>query len=112
MLFNVTKARRELSRPPGAACIHYAPLFVESYSGEFLVHQNRWCALEIARLLGELGYVVDVIDWNINPAMVEDSYDLLIGFGQAAEVLPWNFATGLSRSSLRQAVKQTLRISK
>lgn len=87
MLFNVTKVRSPVGRPRALLAYITRPFLLNPSSSEFLVHQNRWCALEIARLLGELGYVVDVIDWNSDHAKFEDSYDLLIGFGRAAEEL-------------------------
>ncbi len=59
---------------------------MDTNSTEFFAHQNKWCAVEIARLLDELGYVVDVVQWDSEDPKIEYDYDLLIGFGRAEDL--------------------------
>lgn len=41
-------------------------------------HQNRWQAVAMARVLGEFGYDVDVIDYNRSTPTLTHNYDLVI----------------------------------
>jgi glycosyltransferase involved in cell wall biosynthesis len=42
------------------------------------IHQNRWQVRELARIVGEFGYNVDVIDWYHSHARLRGSYELVI----------------------------------
>ena len=42
-------------------------------------HQNQWQAKEIARIIGEYGFIVDVADYNNKDVKLRYNYDLVIG---------------------------------
>jgi len=52
------------------------PKLAEDYT-----HTNHWESVEIARILNELGYVVDIIDRTATKFDLDDKYDLFIGIG-------------------------------
>ncbi len=70
---------------PKRALLSYlvVPFLLDPDSPELLKHGNRWRALEIARLLDELGYLVDVLDHDDARTRVPDRYDLLLGQGRS-----------------------------
>ncbi len=45
---------------------------------ELFMHQNRWQVRELARLIGEHGYNVDVIDWYHRRVQLRGTYDLIV----------------------------------
>ena len=86
ILMNVN--RRFLRRRKRRALLVYIvhPFLMDPHSSEFFSHQNKWIAIEIARLLDQLGYLVDVVDWDNRHVLIDLDYDLLIGFGYAEEL--------------------------
>lgn len=89
LLSNVNNAKH---RPRHALLCYIAlPFLIERDSNQFIKHTNRWDALEIAKILDELGFTVDVMDHDDVKTQVRKKYDLLIGFGRAdklAQELP------------------------
>jgi hypothetical protein len=111
----------ELSDPAGhpRALLVYLvqPFLQELRSQKMFAHQNQWCALEIARLLGERGYVVDALNWDDEQTTVATTqYDLLIGFHRAddlAEVMPERtikiyLATGSEVNFVNQRLRERI----
>ena len=75
------------SRPRRALLVYIVrPFIVDPRSQEFVAHVNYWRSIELAKMLNELGYVVDVMDYNDHYSPVTRDYDLLIGFGRADEL--------------------------
>jgi len=96
MLFNVNSAP-EINGARRALLVYLVrPFLMDRQSSELVVHQAYWATTEIARLLGELGFVVDVVGWNNYYARVGNDYDLLIGFGRAE-----NLAKKASRKTVK-----------
>jgi len=51
--------------------------------GEYFTHTNYFEAMSHAKILNELGYNVDVIDYDYHGEIDFSKYDLLVGFGDA-----------------------------
>jgi hypothetical protein len=85
LLKNVNRTEE---KPKKRALLVYLtrPFLMDQRSKLFVAHQNSWGSLEIARLLGELGYIVDVLNWDNHRTQVDPDYDLLLGFGRAGEL--------------------------
>ena len=62
VLYNVNGARERSSCGRALLVYHTQPFLTDPESPWFLVHQNRRRCIQIATLLGELGYIVDVAD--------------------------------------------------
>lgn len=62
------------------------PFLIDGCSDRLVAHTNVWRSREIANALGELGYVVDAMDYNDYHSKVSTDYDLLLGFGRAEEL--------------------------
>jgi hypothetical protein len=62
------------------------PFLIDRRSTEFVTHQNMWACVELARLLDELDYVVDVLNWDNYAVPVNGEYDLLLGLGRADQL--------------------------
>ena len=62
------------------------PFLIDRCSDRLVAHTNLWRSREIANALGELGYVVDAMDYNDYHTKVSTDYDLLLGFGRAEEL--------------------------
>jgi hypothetical protein len=60
-------------------------------------HQNKWEALEISRILNELGFVVDIVNHLDSEFQPFCHYDLLFGIGHNFE----RYAVMLDKSSLK-----------
>ena len=60
-----------------------APFRLSPGSETFNSHTNYWRNRELARLLGEFGYTVDVVNHSTPLARPDRSYDLVIGLGRA-----------------------------
>ncbi|MEW5957809.1 MAG: glycosyltransferase [Chloroflexota bacterium] len=86
ILYNVNRAPQTASSRRALLAYIIRPFRLKPESEEFVAHQNNWAAMEIARLLGELGYIVDVINWNNHTTPIRYNYDLVIGFGRAEEL--------------------------
>ncbi len=86
LLENVLGA--DSSARPKRALLSYLvePFVLDPDSPRLLKHGNRWRGLELARLLDELGYIVDVIDHDDGRTRVPDRYDLLLGQGRSHEL--------------------------
>ncbi len=84
----------ESTRPMRALlCYLVAPFLLDPDSPQILKHGNRWRGLEIARMLDELGFVVDVVDHDDAKTRVADRYDLLLGQGRRAHALAREFGS-------------------
>jgi len=79
------------------------PFKQRANSSKFRFHTNYWGNIEIAKILGEFGYIVDVIDYNNSKIKLKRNYDLVIGQGnamkeiinkQSKETIKIYFATG------------------
>ncbi|MGA1867622.1 MAG: glycosyltransferase [bacterium] len=64
-------------------CYIIHPFLINKKADIFFAHTNIWRALEIARIIGEFGYIVDGISYDDYDSKISDNYDLLIGFGRA-----------------------------
>ncbi len=42
-------------------------------------HQNQWQVIELARIIGSHGFIVDVVNFNNKYARLKHSYDLVVG---------------------------------
>ena len=62
------------------------PFFEDQRSHAFVSHTNYWRSIELARILDELGYVVDVMHYTDYYSKVSLGYDILLGFGRAEEL--------------------------
>lgn len=62
-------------------------------------HQNQWQAVAIARVLGEFGYNVDVIDYDCKTARLSHHYDLVI------DMAPGWYGSKLYESFMNQDCK-------
>ncbi len=83
LLENVCGADASNRSKRALLCYLVAPFLLDADSPRLLKHGNRWRGLEIARLLDELGFVVDVLDHDDAKTRVADRYDLLLGQGRA-----------------------------
>jgi hypothetical protein len=63
-LYNVNGADESRASMRALLVYKVRPFMTAPDSAWFLVHQNRRQCIQIARVLGELGYVVDVVDIN------------------------------------------------
>ena len=71
-------------RPTGKALLAYViDPFLDGYRAERAHHINHWRASQIVNVLGELGFTVDVTDWQSTTAPPAADYDLVIGIGPA-----------------------------
>jgi len=86
LLVNVNHVSQVKELPRALLVYITRPFLIDRNSSRFLAHQNNWCAVEIARLLGELGYVVDVINYDDYTTKISNSYNLLIGSGLADDL--------------------------
>lgn len=86
MLRNVNAVPETLGRQRALIAYTVAPFLTDPASSRFRVHTNFWRSLEMARLLGTLGYVVDVIDHRDHRTKVNHDYELLLGFGRAEDL--------------------------
>ena len=66
----------------GTALVCYItePFYIKDV-GTVVSHQNQWEAVEIARILNELGFIVDVVDYRDEEFQPARRYDLLFGIG-------------------------------
>jgi hypothetical protein len=117
ILRDVNQQRNTIGQPRALLVYLTRPFHMDRRSREFVTHQNRWCSVEIARLLGELGYVVDAMNWDDwHSPVVHCVYDLLIGFGRAndlAKELPpqtikIHLATGSEVNFLNQRLRERI----
>lgn len=65
------------------------------------VHQNYWQCKEMARIIGEYGYVVDVVDYENQYARLKTKYDLVVGL--IPRNIPKFFNTHLKKNAIRIA---------
>jgi hypothetical protein len=87
ILLNANQVRKTAGLKRALLAYIVSPFFLDPRSPEFVAHQNSGQAVEMARLLGELGYIVDVVNWNDYHSNLARNYDLLLGFGRQAEDL-------------------------
>lgn len=73
------------STHPKRALLSYIvlPFLLDPDSPKLLKHGNRWRSRQLAQMLNELGYVVDVVDHDDQRTKIPDRYDLLLGLGRA-----------------------------
>ena len=57
------------------------PFSIPRDAPRFLRHINIWRAQEIVRILNQLGYIVDVVDYRDTSFVPRKKYDLFIGHG-------------------------------
>lgn len=57
------------------------PFSIPRDDPRFLRHNNIWLAYEIVRILNQLGYIVDVVDYRDTSFVPRKKYDLFIGHG-------------------------------
>ncbi len=57
------------------------PFSIAKDDPHFLSHINMWCAQEMVRVLNQLGYTVDVVDYRDASFIPRKKYDLFIGHG-------------------------------
>ena len=73
---------RKEGEPKGRVLISYLvePFYIDKQSKRFSQHSNLWQALEIAKSFNELGYVVDIFqyDKDVEPSSF-DEYDIVFG---------------------------------
>ncbi|MGD0781141.1 MAG: hypothetical protein ABR954_10265 [Dehalococcoidales bacterium] len=86
IIYNVNRESNVRNKKRALLSYLTYPFLMESNSPEFYHHQNKWCNIAIAKILGELGYIVDVIDWTDFQSKISHKYNLLIGFGRAEEL--------------------------
>ena len=86
ILFNVNQVHSSNRQRRALLVYSIRPFLVDRLSQKFVVHTNYWRSIELAKMLDELGYVVDVMDHNDHYSAVNRDYDLLIGFGRAEEL--------------------------
>jgi len=80
------------SSPRGFALLSYiiAPFFLKAGESIPSTHTNYWGSLQIAKILVELGYQVDVIDFQNQSFVPERDYSLVIDVRHNLERLtPW-----------------------
>ena len=56
------------------------PFWDKALVGNY-IHTNNWEVLEMCRILNTQGFIVDVIDRNVNNFIPRNIYDLFIGLG-------------------------------
>lgn len=86
ILLNVNRAPNEGELRRALLVYTVNPFLVDRDSAKFISHTNNWRSRELARMLDELGYVVDVMHYTDYHSEVGSDYDLLLGFGPAEEL--------------------------
>ena len=86
VLHNVNYAESKTRQKRALVVYTVSPFLIDQQSNAFRAHTNRWRSVEIAKILDEFGYTVDVMDFDDHNSRVEDDYDLLLGFGRADDL--------------------------
>lgn len=84
----ILNVNKELNKNKKKALLIYLthPFKINTEYKSFVSHTNYWRNIEIAKIIGEFGYIVDVMDFNDFKSKVKPDYDLLIGFGRADDL--------------------------
>jgi glycosyltransferase involved in cell wall biosynthesis len=82
-LYNLDFRSQKKSALERHALISYLtyPFLISRDSPDFFRHQQTLCAIEMVRMLNDLGYLVDVIDFRDIQFKSKTEYDLFIGHG-------------------------------
>lgn len=85
ILLNVNREKSKKNKKRALLVYLTAPFKTDAESETFKSHTNFWRNIEIAKILGEFGYIVDVINYNDCTVKLRRDYDLVMGLGNALE---------------------------
>jgi len=86
VLRNVTGRFRSKGKPRALIPYIISPFLEDQDNEKMVYHTNKWRAKEIASILDELGYIVDVMLYSDFSSKIDLNYDLLLGFGVAEKL--------------------------